>query len=45
LIDADQSLHILVEKDFECLHSQNDKNADAFRIPEAEILSEEKMEW
>jgi hypothetical protein len=29
-IASDRSLHILVEKDFECLHSKNEEDADAF---------------
>lgn len=32
-IDSAQSLQILVEKDFECLHSKNEENADAFPNP------------
>jgi len=32
-IDSGQSLQILIEKDFECLHSKNDENADAFPNP------------
>jgi hypothetical protein len=32
-LDSGQSLHILVEKDFECLHSANETGADAFPNP------------
>jgi hypothetical protein len=32
-IDSDRSLHILIEKDFECRHSTREENADAFPNP------------
>jgi len=32
-ISEDRELSILVEKDFECLHSQKEENADAFPNP------------
>ena len=32
-IDADQSLRILVEKDFECLHKEDEQTPDAFPNP------------
>jgi hypothetical protein len=32
-IDSGQSLQILIEKDFQCLHSKAEENADAFPNP------------
>jgi NOL1/NOP2/fmu family ribosome biogenesis protein len=38
--DRDQPLHVLIEKDFACLHGPSEKNVDTFPHPLAETGAE-----